>query len=266
MTELVWDEIGERVYETGVDRGVLYLHDGTAVAWNGITNVEESSDSELKSFYLDGVKYLQYLVSGDFVGKLSAFTYPDEFNSVIGVGSLNPGFFYYDQPAKSFNLSYRTKVGNDLDGLEFGYKIHILYNLLANSDSHSFKTEESNVEPIEFSWALTGTPPRISGFRPTVHIEIDSRTTPPDVLQILEDTLYGTSTSNGSLPSIQEIAEYFGYLGALIIVDHGDGSWSAIDESDTYIAMLDSTTFKIDNADVTIIDPVTYQISSTNVG
>ena len=269
MATLVWDQVGERFYQAGVDHVVLYLHDGTVTVWNGLVDVEESTSSELKSFHLDGVKYLEYLVPGDFSGKLTAFTYPDEFDSVNGIVNVgtSPGFAFYDQPAKSFNLSYRTKIGNDLEGTEYGYKIHILYNVIANPDSNSFKTfSDSAVEPNEFSWVLSGTPPKFADFRPTVHISIDSTETPPDVLQILEAVLYGTNTSDPSLPSIVDVAEFFGYLGALLIVDHGNGVWSAIDESDTYITMINDTTFQIDDADTVILDPDTYKISSTNIG
>ena len=267
MAVLTWDNIGERIYQTGIDHGVLYLHDGTVVPWNGLVDVEESSDQELKSFFLDGVKYLENLSPGDFLGKLKAFTYPDEFDQVNGIAKVAPGLAYYDQPPKSFNLSYRTKIGNDIEGTEFGYKIHILYNVIANPDSYAYTTDkDSGVQPIEFGWSLTGTPPKAIGARPTVHVSIDSRQTPPDILRLVEDKLYGTDTSPPSLPSITEIGEYFGYLGALIIVDHGDGSWSAIDESDTYITMVDDTTFQIVGADATFSDPDTYDISSTNVG
>lgn len=267
MATLVWDKVGERIYQTGIDRGVLYLHDGTVAVWNGLTDVEESSVSELKSFYLDGVKYLENLLPGDFSGKLKAFTYPEEFDSVNGIASVALGLDYYDQPAKSFNLSYRTKIGNDIEGLEYGYKIHILYNVFANPDAYSFDAvKDSGVSPIEFGWTLTGTPPKIERFRPTVHISIDSTKTPPDSLETLENILYGTDSSAPYLPTIQEITTILGgILGGLIIVDHGDGSWSAIDESDTYITMLDSTTFQIDNADATFLDISTYEISSTNV-
>lgn len=270
MATLVWDQLGERFYQAGVDHGVLYLHDGTVAVWNGLIDVEESTVSELKSFHLDGVKYLEYLVPGDFSGKLSAFTYPKEFDAVNGIAMVgtSPGFAFHDQPAQSFNLSYRTRVGNDLEGPEYGYKIHILYNVIANPEGNSFKTfGESAIEPNEFSWALSGTPAKFAGpLRPTVHISIDSREAPPDVLRILEAVLYGTDTSEPSLPSITDVAEFFGYKGALLIIDHGNGAWSAIDESDTYITMTDSTTFQIDDADTTIIDPDTYRISSTNVG
>jgi hypothetical protein len=265
MATLVWDEVGERIYQTGVDHGVLYLHDGRVAVWNGITSVEESSDTELKQFYLDGVKYLETLLPTDFTGKLTAYTYPEEFDSVSGIASFDPGFSYYDQPSKSFNLSYQTKIGDDLDA-DRGYKIHVLYNVLANPDTRTFATLQDKAEAIEFSWALTGTPPKpeLQGYRPTVHISIDSTTTPPDILELLENQLYGTDVSDASLPSIDDIAQYFGYVGALIIVDHGDGTWSAIDGAETYITMLDATSFQIDNADVTIVDVDTYEISTTN--
>jgi hypothetical protein len=278
MATLVWDQTGERFYQTGVDRGVLYLHDGRVAVWNGLTNVEESSDVEIKSSYLDGVKYLEVLIPGDFQGKLSAFTYPDEFDSVMGIVDVGqgtspstnpiPGLYYYDQPPKSFDLSYRTIIGDDVEGTEYGYKIHILYNIFASSESISFNTfSDSGVEPVEFSWSLSGIPPaKVKGFRPTIHLSIDSTKTPPDLLKMLEDILYGTDIHEPSLPSIQDIAEFFGYLGALLIIDHGGGMWSAVDESNTYITMLDATTFQIDNADATFLDPDTYQISSTNIG
>jgi hypothetical protein len=266
MAVLVWDQVGERIYQTGVDRGVLYLQDGTTVAWNGLVDVEESPSSELKSFFLDGVKYLENLSPGDFLGKLKAFTYPDEFDSVNGIANVAPGLSYYEQPPKSFNLSYRTRIGNDLEGMDYGYKIHILYNVIAQPENYAFITLQDVVQPVEFGWSLTGTPPKIDKARPTVHISIDSRTTPPEILQIVEAKLYGTITSAPSLPPISEIGEYFGYRGALLIVDHGDGSWSAVDESDTYINMLDDTTFQIDGADTTYLDPETYEVSSTNIG
>lgn len=265
MTALAWDKTSERTYQTGIDRGVLYLHDGRAVPWNGLIGVEESSNSELKSFYLDGVKYLENLTPGDFLAKLKAFTYPDEFDDVNGIVTPAPGLSYHEQPPKSFNLSYRTKIGNDVDGTDHGYKIHILYNLLAVPDSKSYETlQGSDISAVEFSWALTGTPVRATGLRPTVHISVDSTKTPPDILRMLETILYGSDTEEPSLPPISEIGQIFGFLGALIIINNGDGSWTAVDESDTYITMVDPTTFQIDGADATYLDSVTYQISSTN--
>lgn len=210
MTALEWDRISERIYQTGVDRGVLYLHDDLAVPWNGLISVEESSDSEHKSYYLDGVKYLENLTPGDFQGRLKAFTYPDEFDLVNGIATPSPGLSYYEQPPKSFDLSYRTKVGNDVEGTNYGYKIHILYNVIAIPDSKSFDTQQdSDISPVEFSWILSGTPEKIVGFRPTSHISIDSMKIHPDILNLIENTLYGTNTIEPSLPTISVISSMF---------------------------------------------------------
>lgn len=265
MATLVWDQPGERVFQAGVDRGVLYLHDGTAKVWNGLTGVEESSGFDLKEYHLDGVKYLENLIPGDFQGKLTAYTYPDVFESISGIDTGFLGLGLYDQPAQSFNLSYRTHVGNDLEGTDYGYKVHILYNIFAVPDSYSFETyTDSGVQPIEFSWSLTGTPVKLEGFRPTVHVSVDSNKVSASLLKQLEDMLYGTATKDPELPSLQDLAEYFGYLGALIIVDYGNGVWAAVDETDTFITMIDETTFQIDHVDATYLDPDTYEISSTN--
>lgn len=264
MSTLTWDQIGERTFQTGVDRGVLYLPDGTVVPWNGLTAVEHSSVKESKSFFLDGVKYLETLSPGDFVGKLKAFTYPDEFDPINGVAEVADGLAYYDQPPKSFSMSYRTKVGNDVQGLGRGYKIHILYNLMANPDPHGFETTHEQVSPIIFSWTLNGTPQMVAGFRPTVHVSIDSTKADPAVLQAVENILYGSDVNDPYLPPIDDIKEIFGVLGALIIIDNGDGTWTAIDTADDYITMLDDTTFQIENADADFLDATTYEISTTN--
>lgn len=266
MTVLEWDRIGERIYQTGVDRGVLYLGDTVAV-WNGLISVDEDPTFEQKSYYMDGFKFLGSVTPGEFNGKLKAFTYPDEFNSAIGIAEDRAGLFYYEQPPKKFDLTYRTLIGNDLDGIDHGYKIHLLYNLLAAADSASFQTMASSISPAEFSWNLTGTPELIEGFRPAVHIAIDSRQVFPEFLQSLEDILYGTSSTSPRFPTVVEVAEIFSMEDTLIITDHGDGTWTADDFSDIYITMLDATTFEIHGADATyhVGDPDTYDISSTHV-
>lgn len=265
MTPLVWDQPGERLYQSGVDRGVLYLAED-AVVWNGLTGVEDDPGSDLKEYHLDGVKYLQVLIPGDFSGKLTALMYPDEFDSVNGITSIAPGLSYHNQSPKSFSLSYRTRIGNDLEGTDYGYKLHILYNVMANPDALDFVTSGNDgFEPLAFSWTLTGTPVKTGVSRPPVHVSIDSRTTDPGILEFIERMLYGTDVSDARLPTIQELADLFGYFGALLIIDHGDGTWSAIDEADTYITMLDATTFEIDEADAVYLDVNTYEISSTNV-
>lgn len=265
MSTLAWDRPSERLYQTGVDRGAIYLQDGTVVAWNGITGVEDGSNSDVKPYYMDGVKILNDVVPSDYVGKLKAFTYPEEFDEVLGIATAYPGLSYYEQPPKSFNLSYRTRVGNDIMQEDYGYKIHLLYNLVAVSSSNAFETIHDSVTPIEFVWDLSGTPQQVEGYRPMVHISVDSTGVLPDLLQSLEDVLYGTDTTSPRFPLITEVADIFGAFGALVITDNGDGTWTATDTSNDYIEMTDPTTFEIHDADATYSDADTYNISSTNI-
>lgn len=263
MTVLEWDKIGERLYQTGVDRGVLYLKDGTVVPWNGLTSVEDNTNFDLNSYYLDGIKILDHVTPGDFVGKLSAFTYPDEFDQVLGIVPVVMGLSLHEQPPKSFHLSYRTRIGNDLDD-DYGYKIHLLYNLVAVPDSHKFESRKNQNDPGEFSWLLTGTPPTIMGHRPTVHISIDSTSTMADLVQEIEDILYGSSTTAPRFPTIDELQDLFLQWDKLYIIDNGDGTWTAQDPTDQYITMTGPTVFQINGADVTYLDADTYQISDTD--
>lgn len=264
MAALAWDEFGDRVFHTGIDRGVLYLDDGRFAAWNGLIGVEDTPLKDTASYFYAGVKYLEKITPGDFSGKLRAFTYPDEFDEVNGVSTPADGLSYYDQPSRSFGLSYRTGLGNDTQGTEYGYKIHLLYNLVADPDSVSYETYGNPLKPAEFAWALTGTPVAVRQGRPTVHISIDSTKTEAVVLQAIEDILYGTDTTSPRLPLPDEVKDLYGAIGVLIIVDNGDGTWTAIDQGDEYITMLDATTFKIDNADATYLDASTYTITTTN--
>ena len=167
----------------------MYLKDGTAVPWNGLVSVDDGVKSEITPVYLDGVKVSASATPGEFDGKLTAFTYPDEFDQVTGITETDSGLFYHEQPPKSFHLSYRTKIGNDVMGDAYGYKIHVLYNLLATPESHTFETLGGSSAPSPFSWSLAGVPPRIVGRRPTVHVSIDSRKTEPDKLVALENIL-----------------------------------------------------------------------------
>ena len=200
MTALEWDKVGDRRYETGVDRGVLYLSDGSAIPWNGLTSVSETRSREVKSYYLDGVKFLDHYVPGTYEAKLSAFTYPDELEALLGSPEMAPGVVVYDQRANLFHLSYRTLVGNDLDGLEHGYKIHLVYNILAVPDDVDMPSLSDSVEPVTFSWNLKGVPDQILGIRPTNHISVDSRKVDPATLTMFENTIYGSDADDPHLP------------------------------------------------------------------
>jgi hypothetical protein len=193
MPQLKWDDIGERYFEAGVDRGVLYLSDNTGVAWNGLTSVKEaSSGGEPAAYYIDGVKYLNFASSKEFFGSIEAFTYPDEFAEYDGWLELGNGLSVDEQNRKSFGLSYRTLIGNDVDGLAHGYKIHIVYNALATPTDGTYATLGDTPDPLSFSWAFTTTPIRVPGLKPLAHITIDSTKTNPTQLKFIEDYLYGT--------------------------------------------------------------------------
>lgn len=264
MTELVWDQIGERFFETGVERGVLYLPDNVVIPWNGLVSIEETITRESQSYYLDGVKYLEHQVLGEFAGKLKAFTYPDEMDEVTGIVEFATGAFLHDQKPKSFALSYRTLIGNDVDGTDHGYRIHVIYNLLAIPDAAIFESLSNAVKATEFSWTLTATPENVPGYRPTAHISFKSTDIDPDVLSTIEALLYGSEVANPLLPSLAEFVALIETDTTISIVDHGDGTWSAIGPEEN-ISMLDPTTFQIVGADATYLDPDTYEISTTEL-
>lgn len=264
MPTLVWDATGERSYQLGVSHGVLYLKNGTSTVWNGLVSVEaDSEESDLISYYIDGVKHLQILTPGEFSGKLTAITYPDELDQLLGVVDVEPGLSFHEQPPQSFDLSYRTRLGNDLNP-NAGYKIHLLYNILAQPDAVTYETLSDEIAPSEFSWSLTGTPPSVAGYRPTVHVSVDSTKTDPDVLAAIEHILYGSDESNvARMPSPTELKTLFDAFGVLVVNDNGDGTWTAIDLADDYITIDSPTEFTITGADATYLDPETYEVSTT---
>lgn len=205
MTVLAWDEAGSRQYQTGIDRGVLFVPDGDAVPWNGLVSITETVDREIKSYYTDGVKYLDKHVPGSYEAKLSVYTYPDEFEDLLGISPFAPGVFLHDQRAKPFNLSYRTGLGNDLLGSDLGYRIHILYNVTASQGSSAIATLSASpaVSAIEFT--LKGVPTNMWGIRPTSHISLDSTSIDPELLGDIEELLYGTEAADPALPDMVDL-------------------------------------------------------------
>lgn len=194
MTQIAWDEVGERRFETGVDHGVLYPLDGLAVPWNGLVAVNETRGGEIKTFYQDGIPYLVHQVPGSYAAKLQAFTYPDELDALTGGGTqMAAGVMLHDQRgALPFGLSYRTLLGNDSDGVDHGYKIHLLYNVIAVPSDFSYGTMDQSLSVSPMEWELRGIPPTDwSLARPTAHISVDSTKVDPDLLATLETMLYG---------------------------------------------------------------------------
>jgi hypothetical protein len=261
MTALVWDAPGTRVFESGVDRGVLYIPSGTGVSWNGLISVEEKTSSSIQPLFFDGVKFEDIVTVGEFSAVMKAFTYPDEFLEFEGVEEFDKGLFVYDQKQNRFHLSYRTRLSNDLS--QQAYKIHLLYNLTAIPSQIMRKTLSDEVSPIEFEWSVTSIPSEIEGFLPTAHLVIDARKMDEWLLQDVEDILYGNSERDPYLPPIQGLTNYIKKWDRLIIEDHGDGTWSATSPREGVIVMLDETTFQINEADAVYLNPTTYEISST---
>lgn len=204
MTAVEWDEVGKRFFETGLDRGVLITVDGTAVPWNGLTQITETVGREIKSYYMDGMKYLDHHVPGSYAAKLEAFTYPDILDELTGVMAFAPGVFLHDQTAHVFHLSYRTGVGNDVDS-ELGYKLHIVYNVMASPSDAAMSTRGAEVDPSKFSWDLTGTPEPMFGARPTSHISLHSTTIDPELLTTIEGLIYGTADAEPALPRMVDL-------------------------------------------------------------
>lgn len=210
MSRLTWGATGKRYYETGVDRGVLYIGGQPGVPWTGLTSVSESpTGGEARPYYLDGVKYLNLSSGEEFEATIDAFSSPPEFGPCDGTASIQNGLFVTQQPRKSFGLSYRTMIGNDVDGSEHAYKIHLVYNAIAAPSDRTNNAIGESAEPMSLSWSITTLPPILTGFKPTAHFVIDSRSTPTEVLLEVEDILYGSGVADSSLPSAQELVDIF---------------------------------------------------------
>lgn len=214
MTKLAWDQAGERVYETGVDRGVLYLPNASGVydsgvAWNGLTTVTESpSGAESNKTYADNRVYANLISAEEFGGTIEAYTYPPEWSQCDGSATPTAGVMVGQQNRRPFGLSYRTLVGNDLAGTDFGYKLHLVYGASAAPSEKAFATVNDSPESINFSWEITTIPVDVPGndpftgkpFKPTALLTIDSTKVTADALADLEDFLYGTVGTDPSLP------------------------------------------------------------------
>lgn len=211
MAKLVWNEAGKRLYETGVDRGVLYVSDGNGgykkgVVWNGLVSVNESpSGAEATPLYAGNVKYVELMSNEEFGASIEAYTYPEEFEQCDGSAELADGITIGQQPRKSFGLCYRTKIGNDTAGDEHGYKIHLIYGAKAAPTEKSYTTINDSPEAITFSWEITTTPIEVAGHKPTATLTIDSTKVSPTTLAAIENKLYGDTTGEATLPTPAEI-------------------------------------------------------------
>lgn len=212
MAKIVWDETSKRFYETGVKQGVLYPQDATGaypkgVAWNGLTAVTESpSGAEATALYADDIKYLNLISAEEFGATIEAYTYPDEFAACNGEAELVPGVSLGQQKRTAFGLCYRTVLGNDVAGNDYGYKLHIIYGATAAPSEKAYASINDSPEAITFSWEVTTTPVSVNGFKPTASITIDSTKVDAEKLAALEAILYGSESEEAHLPLPDEIA------------------------------------------------------------
>lgn len=236
MTRLDWDIIGDREYYVGVDQGVFYPIDGPGVTWNGLVSITEApTGGEPMAYYYDGVKYRIDAASEEFGATLQAYTYPDAFAEHDG-SYFYDGLGFSEQPRKTFNLSYRTKVGNDVDGIQHGYKIHLIYNVMAFPTQRANSAMGETPDPINFSWVLSAVPVVAMGVKPTAHLTIDSRKTNPRLMREIEDILYGTATTAPRFPTADELVAL--YAGALEIIFNGVSGLSGLIAFQTHFDLM----------------------------
>lgn len=204
---LVWDATGERLYETGVSQGVLYVQDSTGkypkgVAWNGLTGVTESpSGAEVTALYADDIKYLNLMSAEEFGATIEAYTYPDEFAQCDGSAELTTGVTIGQQDRATFGMCYKTVLGNDSESNNYGYKLHIIYGAKASPSEKAYATINDSPEAITFSWEVTTTPVNVNGFKPTASLTIDSTKVDAGKLTALEDILYGKDAGAEGTPA-----------------------------------------------------------------
>ena len=213
--QLVWDQIGERLYETGVKKGVLYVANSggyaAGVAWNGLTAVTESpSGAEASPIYADDIKYANIMSAEEFGATIEAYTYPDEFAACDGFVEISDGVIIGQQKRAAFGLAYQTALGNDVDGLDYGYKLHLIYGALAAPSEKGYESINDSPEAITFSWEVTTTAVEVSGQKPTASLTIDSTKVNSATLATLEGILFGTSGADARLPLPDEVATLFG--------------------------------------------------------
>jgi len=202
MTVLVWDEVGSKKFEAALDRGVLYLEDCSGVVWNGLASISEKTSINVEPVYWDGRKFNDIVTLGEYSATLFAFTYPEEFQDYQGILDIANGFHLLDQRLKRFGLSYRTMIGDDVLSINKGYKIHVVYNLMALISDIDHDSLSDSVEAIKFEWELTSVPIDVAGYEPTSHFILDTTNAPSGLVTAVEGKLYGNLTVNASLPPL----------------------------------------------------------------
>lgn len=262
MGRIIWDDTGDRLYETGVKNGVVYPQSASGtypngVAWNGLTTVTESpSGAEATPLYADDIKYLELRSNEEFGATVEAYTYPDEFAVCDGSASLVEGVSIGQQVRKPFGLCYKTTIGNDTASNDYGYKLHLIYGATASPSEKAYSTINDSPEAITFSWEVTTTPVAVTGNKPTACITIDSTKVDSDKLAALEDILYGTSSTDPRLPLPDEVASLMGTAAVYSVINYltnvTTDNTATTAESSGYEANLTAISGSIANVVVTM--------------
>ena len=260
---LTWDSTGERRFEIGIDRGVLYIEGQDGVAWSGLVSVSESpSGGSAASFYLDGKKYLSFSSPEEFNGTIEAYTYPEEFSSCDGSSEFAPGLFIQYQSRRKFGLSYRTLVGNDVAGTDYGYKIHIIYNVRAAPTGRDSKSLSDQMDVSNFSWDITALPEEVSGYKGSPHFVVDTTHADPGAVTDIENILYGDDENQPRMPTISEMINLMAFYEGFSVTDNGDGTFT-VTGPDPYVVNLDADRFQVNWASVIILDGGRFEVSSS---
>jgi hypothetical protein len=261
VPKLVWNTPGERYFETGVDRGVLYI-DGEGHAWSGLVSVDESpSGGENRSYYLDGIKYLTLSSREEYSATVSAYYSPPAFDACDGLSEIRSGLFVANQRRKSFGFSYRTRVGNDIDSINHGYKIHIVYDAVAAPSNRSYQSISNEPEASLLTWSVITKPRVIPEASLSSHIVVDTTKASPFSVSELEDILYGTDLSAPRLPDPEEIISIFTDSSEFAVTDLGNDMFS-ITGSDLAVLSLGNSRYQITSDNVVPVDADRAQISS----
>lgn len=262
MARLSWSDERDRFFEAGLDRGVLYPKSAPAVSWNGLTSVDEGGGESGAAYYIDGRPFLYFPKPKEFSATLKAYTYPDEFSVIMGVTEATDGMYLDSQIGDAFDLSYRTLVGNAVDGLEHGYKIHLIYNATVAPTSITYATKGADINPVEFSWDIQAVPRIVEGYRATAHIIIDTRHMDETRLSELETLLYGDDITDPEMPDPQDIFDLLSFGDTIVIVDNGDGTWNAVGSYHN-IYIIGDGVFQIDNVNAIDNGDGTFYIGTT---
>lgn len=257
MSKLIWGKITDRRYDAGVDRGVLYPRSGIGVVWSGLMEVSEKSIlGGTESRYLDGIKYLERRTVEEFGATIKAFTYPKEFEAYDGISGLKSS-----QKRSSFGLSYRTLTEGIFDPRASGYKIHLVYGVMATPSATEYFSQNKEADVSTFNWELSAKSEIFNGLSVCNHLIIDASSAWHEAVTALENILYGTSNTDPRLPLPSEVEALFYTNAMLKIIDHGDGSWTAIGPDDV-VSMIDDTSFEITRSSAIFISEDTYTVSN----